>query len=65
MRFELRTYKRRKPKGKTIEAKQFHTPMAARQSQVAKDAVYYEIIEIADKRVIEVKIDEVNNGCAR
>ncbi len=62
MRFQLRTYKQRKPKGKTIKAKLFHTPKAARNSQVAKEAVYYEIIEIADKRIIEVKMDEVNNG---
>jgi len=62
MRFQLRTYKKRKPKGKTLKAKQFDTPMAARQSELAKDAVYYEIIELADKRIIEVKIDEVKNG---
>ncbi len=61
MRFQLRTYKQRKPKGKALKVKLFHTPKAARNSQVAKDAVYYEIIEIADKRIIEVK-HEVNNG---
>ncbi len=61
MRFQLRTYGKRKPKGKALKAKQFNTPMAARNSQVAKEAVYYEIIEVADKRVIEVKM-EVNDG---
>ncbi len=61
MRFELRTYEKRKPKGKVIKTRQFHTPKAARNSQVAKEAVYYEIIEIADKRIIEVKV-EVNDG---
>jgi len=61
MRFQLRTYKKRKPKGRVLKAKQFDTPMAARQSEPAKDAVYYEIVELADKRIIEIK-HEVNNG---
>lgn len=59
-RFLLRTYKSRKPKGKP-QSKAFPTPMAARQSKAAKEAVYYEIMDIIDKRIIEIK-KEVEDG---
>lgn len=61
MRFQLRVYKKRKPKGKALLTRQYARPMDARQSQAAQEAVYYEIVDLTDKRIIEVKT-EVDNG---
>jgi hypothetical protein len=60
-RFKLNIYEKRKPKGKISSGGKFDRPMAARQSQAAKDAAYYEIIDLTDGRIIEMK-KEVNNG---
>lgn len=62
MRFQLKIYKKRKPKGKPIFTCQYNRPMAARMAQVARDAVYYEIVDLRDyNRIIEIK-PEVTNG---
>lgn len=61
MRFQLRTYKKRKPKGKYISSRQYDRPMDARQSRAARDAVYYEIVDLTDRRIIEIK-PEVDDG---
>jgi hypothetical protein len=60
-RFKLNIYEKRKPKGKVVSGGTYDRPMAARQSKAAKEAVYYEIMDIIDKRIIETK-KEVNNG---
>lgn len=61
MRFKLNVYDKRKPKGKATSGGNYDRPMAARQSKAATQAVYYEIVDLTDNRVIEVKA-EVNNG---
>ena len=56
-RFQLNIFKSRKPKGKATLVGKFDRPMDARQSRAAKDAVYYEIVDLTDGRIIEVKHD--------
>lgn len=60
-RFQLLIFKQKKPKGKPLTTERYDLPMAARQSQAAKDAVYYEIRDLTDGRIIEIK-HEVTNG---
>jgi hypothetical protein len=55
MRFRLNTYATNK-KGKIIKKREFESPMEARQSSEAQKAVYYEIIDLNDKRIIEIKV---------
>ena len=57
-RFQLNVYAKRKPKGKAITLKNFDSPKLARLSAIAQKAVYYEIVDRLDKRVIEIKIEE-------
>lgn len=59
MRFLLRTYEgKQSKKGKIVKKKEFESPLKARMSSLAQKAVYYEIVDLEDKRVIEVKIEE-------
>lgn len=57
-RFQLNIYAEKKPKGKAITQKKFDSPKLARLSKIAQKAVYYEIVDRLDKRVIEIKIKE-------
>ena len=57
MRFELKTYEKKGSKN-VLKKEKFKTPMDARQSETAKQAVYYEICDHLKKRMIEIKIDQ-------
>lgn len=57
-RFQLNIYAKRKPKGNIVTKKNFDSPKLARLSKVAQKAVYFEIVDRLDKRVIEIKIDQ-------
>jgi hypothetical protein len=57
-RFQLNIYAKDKPKGKSIKKKMFDSPKEARLSKDAQKAVYYEIVDQHDKRIIEIKIEE-------
>ena len=56
MRFQLNVYEKRKPKGKAISKESYETPLAARIA--AREAKYFEIVDLTDKRIIEVKLEE-------
>ena len=56
-RFQLNIYAKRRPKGKAIKQKKFDSPKLARLSKIAQKAIYYEIVDRLDKRIIEIKID--------
>ncbi len=57
-RFQLNIYAKRKPKGNIVTKKKLDSPKLARLSKAAQKAVYYEIVDRLDKRVIEIKIEE-------
>ena len=61
-RFKLNVYEKQKPKGKATSGGRFDRPMEARQSQAAKDAVYYEIMDLVDSRIIEIKAEVKDDG---
>jgi hypothetical protein len=57
-RFQLNIYAKKKPKGKIIAKKGFDSPKAARLSKAAQKAIYFEIVDSRDNRIIEMKIEE-------